>query len=264
MNYKYIISYRGCADSNRLENLKSHIEYLFQVKLKIKLDIFIIEQDSKPSNVQDISGISYHFLYNNGIFNKSWSYNYAYNINSKNDTFIFADCDCIMTPGDLISFLQEYDSSYKLNYDVISPYNNKSFKFLTETDSNKVKSDLGILDNMKGTVDDLPPMLSGGIFLIKGEAYSKIKGFNENFRGWGGEDNAFDNSVKFLDIRHTYLNIHCFHLWHGANDKTAYMSNQPKNQKLWEAYYTNRKKFLLYHSSLDFNSLGNIEKYKYE
>jgi len=264
MNYKYIISYRGDTDSNRLENLKAHIEYLFQVKSKINLDIFIIEQDSEPSNIKNIKGISYHFLYNPGIFNKSWSYNYAYKINNISDTFIFADCDCIMASDDLISFLQEYASNYKLKYDVISPYNNISFKFLTEAESKKVKSDLSILDNMKGPCTRLPPMLSGGIFLIKGTAYSKIKGFNENFRGWGGEDNAFDSSVKLLSIRHTYLNINCFHLWHEVNKKAAYKSNQPKNKILWQSYYRNTSNFLPYYNSIDFNNSGKIDKYEHE
>lgn len=264
MKYKYVISYRNNESSSRLRNLIAHIEYLQKAKSEKDIEIFVIEQDSEPSDVQSIKDISYHFLYNSGIFNKSWSYNYAYKINSTSDTFIFCDCDCILETTDFITFLNKYESEYRLKYDVISPNNNKSFSYLSEEVSNNVRLDLSILNTMKRKYAKLPSMLSGGIFLIKGSAYLKTKGFNENFRGWGGEDNAFDNSVKFLNIPHCYLDINVFHLCHEVDKNTPYKLNQPENKKIWELYYTNSQKFQQYYRTINFSNLGKKNKYKDE
>ena len=52
------------------------------------------------------------------------------------------------------------------------------------------------------------------IMIVPREAFELVHGFNEKFRGWGGEDVAFLRSVDTLYGKHKNTDNDVLHLWH--------------------------------------------------
>jgi len=259
----YVISFRNDPGSTRLQNLTTHLQILNEVKTQIPMNVFVIEQDSKPGVISSRKDISYQFIYNPGTFNKSWSYNCAYRLNKSSKHFIFADCDCLLEKGDMIDFLKKYLESYHVHHDLVSPYNPNTFDFLSEDATIQIRSNPEKLASMKGKKKPQPLPVSGGIFAISNDVFLKTKGFDESFIGWGAEDNAFDCTCKHLNIRTLVLGYTGFHLWHQQNRiGNAYYDMHHKNEKRWQSQYMSKKAFNSHFPSVDFSTRGNINKYR--
>lgn len=57
----------------------------------------------------------------------------------------------------------------------------------------------------------------GGIFTIRRDAFDHVRGFDERFLGWGGEDWAFGQAMNRLVGRPEQLRGPLWHLWHPRN-----------------------------------------------
>ncbi|MGE6753029.1 galactosyltransferase-related protein [Rossellomorea sp. NPDC071047] len=73
----------------------------------------------------------------------------------------------------------------------------------------------------------------GGINLIKKTCFMKIKGFDERFKGWGGEDDAFVAACDTICGPHKRLTGDIYHLWH-----------PPKKAKT-NPYYSNNHRIVI-------------------
>jgi predicted glycosyltransferase involved in capsule biosynthesis len=78
----------------------------------------------------------------------------------------------------------------------------------------------------RGETDHQKVPICGGICMFRREAIMKVGGWNEDFIGWGAEDDFVSHKVK------QFLNWHqlphkCYHLYHTRNqpDMTAYQRN---------------------------------------
>lgn len=88
----------------------------------------------------------------------------------------------------------------------------------------------------------------GETIAIKKEAFLKIGGFDENFSGWGGEDNEFYDRCKALKLQ-KYGHLPVLHLWHAPqhdkaaiNQNTGYLEKRmslPREERIKELRHIN-------------------------
>jgi GT2 family glycosyltransferase len=81
-----------------------------------------------------------------------------------------------------------------------------------------------------------PYKLRSGNFGISREDFERVNGFDENFEGWGGEDDDLGRRLRRAGarlesiVRHTYS----FHLWHPRDITVPDKVKQAANTKyLW-------------------------------
>lgn len=81
-----------------------------------------------------------------------------------------------------------------------------------------------------------PYKLRSGNFAIWREDFERVNGFDENFRGWGGEDDDLGRRLRRAGMRLESIvgKTHAYHLWHPrevtAPDK---IKQAPNTEYLW-------------------------------
>lgn len=214
--FTFIIAYRDNAQ--RLQNLTRVLEWVNSFD---KVEVIIVEQDNY-SKICNLKLKAKHiFTKSNTLFNKSKAFNIGLK-QATSDIIVFGDSDLIM---EHISFLNGLDS---LNdFEMCNPY----FKSI---DLNQEESSLPFerifeierLGRAETDVHKFALPICGGICMFRKEAIKKIGGWNEDFVGWGGEDDFQDIKVKNF-LSRTDLDSKCFHLYHEAvvPDKKHYKKN---------------------------------------
>jgi hypothetical protein len=119
-------------------------------------------------------------------FNRSWSINFAYKkFKKRPDRFlIFTDMDLIYPPGfwsDALAILGE-------SRGIVIP----NVYYMHENDS---KCDLSY-NELYDRIEASWRRFYGGACLVPTELFEHIHGFDENYVGWGAEDNDFINRIK--------------------------------------------------------------------
>jgi predicted glycosyltransferase involved in capsule biosynthesis len=81
-------------------------------------------------------------------------------------------------------------------------------------------------------------VFAGGLFLIQRELLLRLGGFDERFRGWGGEDNAMTRKLKRARIQAWQsVGPPALHLWHPYSFETTYGSpHYADNRRLLDEY----------------------------
>jgi hypothetical protein len=54
----------------------------------------------------------------------------------------------------------------------------------------------------------------GGLNILPKKNFEMVRGFDERFRGWGGEDEGFESAVNTLCGHYVRIDTDIFHLWH--------------------------------------------------
>ena len=125
-----------------------------------------------------------------------------------------------MVPNQFIAGLQAIQE-----YEMVSPYH--SVVDLTAQESNlSLEQVININRPGRGETDNQKINISGGIAMFRRDAIQKIAGWNEDFIGWGGEDDFQTMKVKNF-LTWTELQARCFHLYHerGMPDMKWYQRN---------------------------------------
>lgn len=87
-----------------------------------------------------------------------------------------------------------------------------------------------------GHIDFSIPGAQGGIFVMRADAWRAAGGMDEDFQGWGYEDNAWHTSVSRrlgAPVRHQGA---IWHLWHPAaryTGSTAEVTNRHRAHQAW-------------------------------
>jgi predicted glycosyltransferase involved in capsule biosynthesis len=208
MDFTYIIAYRHSEE--RIKNIQLVLNWLGDSPK----EIILVESDtdSKLENLKDKYRFKHIFLKNNYPFNKSWCFNVGYK-SALTENIVFGDADLIM---DKISFL---DCVSKLNeYQVVNPY--RPVLDLTEQESEiySTKRDFNFLQNIsrpgRGETDHQKVPFCGGIIMFKKDILEKMSGWNEDFWGWGCEDDAQSYKVFCLELKSLQCENKCYHLFH--------------------------------------------------
>ena len=200
-SFTYIIGYRHKQD--RLQNLRRVIDWIngFQ-----GVDLIVVEQDTH-SKISHLNLKCRHlFLKSNKPYNKSWSFNYATKM-SKSNLIVFADSDLIMNPTNFIDGLKLLDQ-----YEMVNPYN--SVIDLTQQESSaSLEQMIQINRPGRGETDHQKVPICGGICMFRKDSINKIGGWNENFIGWGAEDDFVSIKVQnYLNWKQ--IENKCYHLFH--------------------------------------------------
>ncbi len=249
----YIVTYRQ-STNQRYRNLLLTLAWLECIRTR-DLEVVIVEQDSTPKLALDKQ---YTFLLrvvfarNPYLFNRAWGFNVGSNAASHNVLF-FGDADLIVSP---VAIERSNQLIYRQEYDVVSP-----FSQCCDLDARSSKSiDLRSFDyNKQGKVRS-GICFCGGIVAFSRIALNKIRGWDERFEGWGGEDDV--QSMKVLaHLRYTSLQGQSFHFFHkrSKNDGSRRHDNYKSNFNLFKRYKKNPA--LLEEDVKGISDLGNVNKY---
>lgn len=226
----YIIPFRYTPE--RYRNLNIVLNHIKNIQ---GLEIILVEQD-KYQHIKHFNNniaVRHIFIEKDGLFNKSHAMNVGIRYANSN-IIILGDSDIIIDYKQLIDSI---DTLTKEQLDFICPYD--KFINLTEQETQlpipKIlqiqKVDRGEETdeiNMYGGKVDVPNMCSG-ICIFTKPALNKINYYNEDFDGWGGEDDFLEYKVKdFLKYKRTNGNI--YHLYHAKSE--VYQAPYERNLKM--------------------------------
>jgi predicted glycosyltransferase involved in capsule biosynthesis len=81
------------------------------------------------------------------------------------------------------------------------------------------------------------PASVGGSVIVHKEAWEKVKGYDERFRGWGGEDRAFAYALETMTGDLLRYPSPIYHLWHPAPEDQRFDNpDWERNRVLLERY----------------------------
>lgn len=242
----YIICYRESSAERRqaLQFVLKRLRASFP-----SIELLIVEQDAEQKlELDDGLNVRHLFIYNSGLFNRSWAFNCAAKHTEKG-ILVFADVDIFLEKD---GYLKCFEATE--HFEAITP--------------NKVEiSNVAISDNTDDAVQLINKRelysFAGGMLVVTRDAFDKIGGWDERFEGWGGEDDAMSH-VIYTHLRSTTLHIPFFHIDHPREFVNG--NNQPqyaKNKALVEEILTrNGPAFHRYLDQLKSTESGDIEKYK--
>lgn len=145
-------------------------------------------------------------------FNRSRARNNAFE-QSTGDLIVISDADTATTASNIqraVDLIQGLQRPWAIAHDI--------YYSLTEDFTNRVlAADPGI------DLDDLGPWKSNwrmmdkseaGVLVMPREAYEAVGGYDERFKGWGYEDNAFCHKLNRMWGQYARTQGPMLHLWH--------------------------------------------------
>lgn len=148
------------------------------------------------------------------------------------DIFIIADADTAFDIEHIERAIAELP-----HHIWIIPFN--SINYLTvEQTKNLQKKDPGIVMSSIDITGCVSHRCSytGGINIVPRKYFEQIGGFDERFKGWGVEDDAFQTAMDTLCGSHIRLKTEIWHLNHPSASRIYY----EKNYKLFHQFYKSR------------------------
>lgn len=228
-----IIHYRKDSD-DRAFNLKTIYSFLEE---NIQYKELIIINDNKEIDTemewfkQKRSNLIPLFFENDGHFRKAYAFNIAAN-HASGKVLCFYDVDVIIDQNNLklaqdMILSGEFDHVYPFNGTFMNVRKPAFPAFLENFDFSLLKNSLDI-----EFASDTSP---GGCNLISREAFTKIKGYDSDFIGWGFEDtDYYERSTR--SNRVAYLKNDDAICWHLDHDNSIRLENPH--------YQNNLKKFI--------------------
>lgn len=220
--FTYIIGYRHRND--RIHNLRRVLDWLSGFG---RIEIILVEQDKKQKLPDfTLKGVKYVFTKSNIPYNRSWAFNVGLKYSTTN-VIVFGDSDLIIDPQEMIKSLKMLEE-----YECVSPYS--SVLDLTQSESNlPIEKLYNISRPGRGENDNQKINLCGGIVMYRKDSLYKIGGWNEDFIGWGGEDNFQEFKTKKF-LKWFENKSRCYHLWHerGTPDQKWYKRTMDLLNKL--------------------------------
>ena len=188
-------------DPERLRNFK--IWYNYYTHHFKDANIIVVSQNDHPDLTDFVVQKHIKFETNKKLFNRSKCINNGVKA-SDTEKCIVLDSDILIPKENIEFFLGELD-----NHNFCIPYN--YCMNLSEDETKSVD-----IDNLTGgTIRMSKNVSKGGVLFCNKSKFLQIKGYNENFWGWGAEDDAFFYVVQTLDKIHRPDNDYkIYHLNH--------------------------------------------------
>ena len=231
-----IVTTFRASDKHRLNNLFAVERHLYTCFPS--WEIVVVEQDTKSSiEYRKFSGKPIWVLaHNPGLFNKSWGMNLGYRL-CKGEILVMADADMLIAAEDL----QRAVDAVTHSLDIVRPY--RHLIALTKQETQLFR-DTGALPATPTTNQGYDRTyrsenicLAGGMFVVRRAFYESTGGFDERFRGWGGEDDAFSIRAQALTSRSVVARkATAWHLWHPGSNRNKH-SDYRNNLTVLSKYY---------------------------
>ena len=247
-NITYVIAYKHRPD--RLLNLRRVLEWLAPFQ---GMDIILVEQDTY-SRISELNlKLKHIFIKSDMPFNKAWAFNVATRY-AKTPIIIFGDSDLIMNPTAFVQSVQLIE-----NYDAINPYNSVIDLSPQESlmDLNNVLS-INRIGRGEAEDDIQKVPLCGGIIMFKKDKLIEIGGWNEDFIGWGAEDDFQSLKVKMF-LNYITLPNKCYHFHH--EKAQVDMNLYKRNLGILNHFANVNKEQMKSHINLVKPKIGLLNKY---
>lgn len=217
MRAAILLTYRAGNTPHRHTNLLAVVKWLAQWP---DYELIVLEQDALPTLTEPLPHprCRKSFAYNPGPFNKSWGLNVAARM-SDAQVLAFGDADLIV-PGMVQKSIEHCSDRYA----VVKPY--RRLVDLTEQESGLLLSGELNLASIDPAEQDRESrgeylLLCCGWFVIRAAAFHKLGGWDERFRGWGGEDDALTHVVQRARLPTLEFDeVPALHLWHPRSPMT--------------------------------------------
>lgn len=155
------------------------------------------------------------------------------------DIFIIADSDIIFDINQIAkAILGLADFAW------IIPYTRLNYLTLEQTNSLQQMKPSVIINNINftGYKERDCKFIYGGISIVPREYFEKVGGFDERFKGWGFEDDAFQRSLDALCGHHNRIRTSLWHMYHPP----APRNNKEKNKDLLNKFFGSKDSILYY------------------
>jgi hypothetical protein len=259
----FICVFHRDIDADRFLNLQTVLQY-YHTNFP-DLEIFLVEEDRESVlGKQGIvpTWVNYIFAYNPGPFNQAWALNIAMKMSGRPIGASVCN-DAIIRPE---TFNQAQEAIRQNHYTCYIPYfefynlnPNMSEAFRRTMQFNFRDSDL------YKRYGPNPPEKAGGIIFFDRAALLNIGGFNENFRGYGAEDDFLSFTSKILGTYGSCLNpeLNLYHLYHVARPNHCWGNEDYfKNFELYKELRTyDIDKLRAYLNKMRDSNQGDINKY---
>ena len=194
-------------------------------------------------------------------FSKSVAINQAAK-KAKGDVFVVIDADGYMPPASILHCAKEIRTAKKKGYRLwFVPYrlfyrlNKEASRRLLESSPKKAVT-FSCPPNPKDILGDTDPSTGhwygAMIQIMPREAFEIVGGWDERFRGWGGEDHAAMRAMDTLYCLHKTLPGQVLHVWHPQIGKTGEKDVVSWKERMWENQTdpgaNNRLSWRYYHS----------------
>ncbi|MCH2177110.1 MAG: galactosyltransferase-related protein [Lentisphaeria bacterium] len=211
----FIIGHRGLE---RYPHLLTTLKSIAAQK-GISFECIVVEQDNKPQIQDNLPGWVRYVFDDLPLPDMPYSRSAAFNTGAaiaEGDVLIFHDNDMLI-PEFYASYINKYLTS---GLEVIQP---KRFIFYLDEETTLEVFKTSCLSGAQPeyVIENLD---GGGSFGITRKAYYEIGGMDEDFVGWGGEDNEFWDRCSTRRVwEHASLPL--IHLWHKAQPGKYSISN---------------------------------------
>jgi hypothetical protein len=257
----YLITYRESGSADRRENLLALLRWLAQWP---ELQTIVVEQDTVPRLDPDLpSAAKACFAYNPGPFNKSWGFNIAARL-AQRPILIVGDAD-VIAAHTLAAAVERCRDGVA----AVKPY--RRMVDLTPEETERVRSgewaflpwrSAGAPPSREGQNEYV--VFAGGLFVMRRDAYLSLGGFDERFRGWGGEDDAMSVKLSRARIPTTEINREpALHFWHPRSQETTFgQPHYQANARLLADYETCTDAELRRLCEVSRHTMGHLHKYR--
>jgi predicted glycosyltransferase involved in capsule biosynthesis len=254
-NVSYIIGHRG-NQSHRLANLLCVIRSV----QRLGCEIIVVEQDSNPfckTHIENL-GAKYIFAENNGMYNRSWAFNIGFkNTQKEQKEIIFlADNDILLNIETIKDIANNFEGK-----DTINPYSNV-------IDCNPQKTDLLRKSNNNQDFSGVARgrggcNYAGGILVFSRNAFERVGGWDENFEGWGAEDNHMLLKIDKLGLKKENIVGNCLHLYHDRTPSArAFHKKYDNNLRQIGILNKMSKDECISFCEKQYPIIGNVDRYK--
>jgi hypothetical protein len=257
----YLITYRESGSDDRRENLLAVLSWLGQWP---EIEVVVVEQDTVPrldGPLEHGGGVA-RFAYNPGPFNKSWGLNLALGF-ARQPLLAVGDAD-VIAPHTLAAAVERCR-----HVPAVKPY--RTIVDLTPEETARVRA--GEWELRPSRRADAPPnregqgeyvVFAGGLFVIQREWLVRLGGFDERFRGWGGEDDAMTQKLLRAGVQALQLDgPPALHLWHPRSPETTFgQAHHAANRSVLDAYQVYSDAEFTRLCEVGRQLMGNLHKYR--
>lgn len=161
-------------------------------------------------------------------FSKAEAVNHAAR-KAKNDIFVIMDADILINPKIIMKSINSLNKyAWIIPYTKVMDLDKKStFSLINHDPSSFLFKEMKPASSRKS---------NGGIYIMNRKTFQSVRGFDERFIGWGGEDDAFYAAVCCMEGNPLRMDEEVYHLWHPPSqaDQNPYYQ---KNYTLATRYF---------------------------